>query len=922
MKLIYNPFYKGRPYRKITNKCIFNEKTVENTGLLNELELRAGLSCKAESTIIRAISYRKALKQYIVGLPNGQKAFFAESFEIDDLGVSTELLRWRDALILSGWNETIKGISDKVDAMAEIESIFKSDDIFKPGIADRWIMICDFSKNNTILDSSDTLEILSQQDALLPVIKQTIDNMQQKGLKVEYRQVIHNWNGEPTNNLERLQAFLNNGNDQSFAWEDNDDSLQLIHFKDLDAEYEWAASYTGEKGFDYDITICSDPHLLNNNLQLFGKPVVDSQIENTNPQILQLLYLGISLFYRPLSIHHLLSYLLVPVHPLPIGLRNRLVKALSHDNGLGEQWKAVFEGDNKYLFRKSDNSEEEDLKLKEKKMKLIAMVMSNDCLEEQSGTISIKKQSIKEYVEALRQWAYERCALAQNENQQICEQLTALSSICEALLFLLEEEAELIAQTKLFKWLSRIYSPITYTQETAKIGSMDITEDIHNITDAPASLLWLSSNEKNVMCDLYDFLSSTEKENLQQQGMLLQKYETLISAEREDVRRAIYTITDKMTLVYADKDCGNALIEPYMITIIRKAFGLDKIDGIQTESPAPNAQFNTLNVRTDLGKKELQDGFTSPIKRDPSRPLSYSQLEKLILRPFQYVIDYWANLKDTGSQELADLTTVQGTLAHKYIESLVKQGNGATPFTNTSEDDFETAINTLAQQYAAIMLLEENKINFTTYKKLLYESVKNLGDIISTNKLEIVGSEYNINENITDLGDFTGNIDLLLKTSTNEYIIFDLKWSTSKYYSDKISENTASQLRIYEELLKNERKNVIMTAYYLLPKKQLLTEKKYAQILQPTPHILIIASKDPSDLLDKLKNSFDFRLNQLDQGIVEDAEGMKIAGRPPMVILDYQTQQEAKNLYPLDTINNEKRPEFGNKNKILRGDLK
>ena len=71
-----------------------------------------------------------------------------------------------------------------------------------------------------------------------------------------------------------------------------------------------------------------------------GQPVVNSTATNSNPQLLQLFKLGLSLFARPLNVYNLLSYLQIPGNPLG-GVSYKLARVLSDEGGINETWKEV-----------------------------------------------------------------------------------------------------------------------------------------------------------------------------------------------------------------------------------------------------------------------------------------------------------------------------------------------------------------------------------------------------------------------------------------------------------------------------------------------------------------------------------------------------------------------------------------------------
>lgn len=901
--------------------------------MLEELELRAGFVSKTEPFIKRAISFKKALEEYLNTLHSNSNSFFYESFKLDDLGVACELLKWRDSLLLAGWNENISGVSSKLDEMAAIEKIFRKDLYFLPGKSDRWVRMYKFSSNNIVLENNDVVEVKVAESSLLPLIDGVLKNIRRSGVQVVYGGDCGNaeiGSGKGTN-LSNLQAFLRD-NSKKFNWNKDDNSLELIHFKNMNTALEWAASYSDTQ--KYEITICSDTKSFNDNLQVFGKPLVNSRMTDSNPQLLQLLNLGISLFMRPLDMDNLLSYLLVPVNPLPGKLRCWLVEALTCDNGLGDTWQSVFDGNSRYIFtsEKTDGTEspetEEDISYKERKMKFISMVMNDSHIKNVDKVQYVSKDAIMDFVSALMLWSNSRSVLISSKKDissgdlETKEQLLALNTICETFMYLLKYEPDFIPQNKLSKWLSHIYVPGTFHHKSAQKGSVDVVEDIHDITDKVDTLLWLGCNGDSSVSDIYGFLSMQEKVRLSEKGVRIVDFENLVLSEKNDVRRVVLSVGRKITVVFCDKQYADPLTEHYFLSIIRKAFGMGESEfaEIVTDNPLPCAGFSEENLQKDLYPRVIQEGFREGIlKRKQDGIMSYSQLEKLIQRPFQYVIEYIAGLRDVGIQSLDDIVTLQGTLAHKYIEYLVKKGQNDAHFSlSVTEDEFNRIMDSLAVKNAALMLLDKNRIHFNTYKKRLYSSIGNLQEIITGNDLRIEASEYQCDNELDVFGKFTGNIDLLLRTEEGRYVIFDLKWSESSRYNSKLKENKDSQLRLYEELLEKEGKDVDYTAYYILSKGELLVKDLYGDRIVNKNHVRIIKGNDSEDvdLMEKLKSSYRFRVDQLERGIVEDAEGLPISD------LDYEQNTEECNLLPLDRDGKVKYHEYGNKNRILRGDLK
>ena len=134
MHIIFSPFYDQGTYRPYeVGQVLLDELVVGTKGLLSELELRSGMSGREIAQFTRVVEYYKAIKAV---LATGYKPFFEESFGKDELGVSGELLRWRDALVMAGWGPEVQSsasVAYKFRDIAKVEGHFHC-----PGEADRW----------------------------------------------------------------------------------------------------------------------------------------------------------------------------------------------------------------------------------------------------------------------------------------------------------------------------------------------------------------------------------------------------------------------------------------------------------------------------------------------------------------------------------------------------------------------------------------------------------------------------------------------------------------------------------------------------------------------------------------------------------------------------------------------------------------
>src|SRR5580693_5741975 len=125
-------------YQDLQPRDRFNESICGPQGFLRLLELRLGLASKPASAAGRIVQYREFLQNAasIKRLKRPAARFYTESFSKDPLAVAETLLRWRDELVLAGWDGSPDpGSSQRIRDLAEVEELAGPD--LSPGFGDR-----------------------------------------------------------------------------------------------------------------------------------------------------------------------------------------------------------------------------------------------------------------------------------------------------------------------------------------------------------------------------------------------------------------------------------------------------------------------------------------------------------------------------------------------------------------------------------------------------------------------------------------------------------------------------------------------------------------------------------------------------------------------------------------------------------------
>ena len=295
---------------------------------------------------------------------------------------------------------------------------------------------------------------------------------------------------------------------------------------------------------------------------------------------------------------------------------------------------------------------------------------------------------------------------------------------------------------------------------------------------------------------------------------------------------------------------------------------------------------------------------------------SYSSLNTLIQTPFEYVLHYILNCRNYKSDALSDINTVKGNVAHRYIEWLThKNGRSVKEMQQMHQDDFDVNVNHIIESHGILLLQENNQLDMMLFKSQLKKSVTVLLNIIDTNQLTIVGSEYQAETDIDGIGRMYAQVDLLLQKD-EKLIVFDFKWNEGSTYQKKLENNLSLQLAVYKNILEKAcNQDVVFCGYYILPKHKLLT---HDHGILSDKNIENVNPANNNDLFQQAIHSYDYRKKQLLNGVVEEAETL------PLANLQYTIDSISENLYPLDTHYsnpNCKATLYGEPNKVLKGQL-
>jgi hypothetical protein len=201
---------------------------------------------------------------------------------------------------------------------------------------------------------------------------------------------------------------------------------------------------------------------------------------------------------------------------------------------------------------------------------------------------------------------------------------------------------------------------------------------------------------------------------------------------------------------------------------------------------------------------------------------SFSSLEKLVFNPYQWVLGYPANLRESALLSLPNDFLLMGNLAHRFVERLYTE-NPALGWTGKEVLRWLDAnfARTIAEE-GAVLQMPGRLADLESFRIRLRIAIPDLHERIIRAGARAVRSEARL-EGDTELGRLTGSADLLLELDEKRPAVIDMKWAGRKKYRKKLDDGSHIQLAIYAKLVQLETGHWPPGAYYILKESELLT---------------------------------------------------------------------------------------------------
>ncbi len=896
MKLFYNPSFTGNAYVDFEKTPVmFDARVVNTAGLCGIIRLHAGICSVVKDYGIRFVDYYSAMKKFMAKNP---KNILAESFKIDSLNTAKKCLEWRDTLAAAGWTKASPAPTERLKVLAGVEEFF--DD--KSAGEELLELIAQVEGGCTLPELE--IHTSSYYEDFSPAEVRLLNALIERGVtfKADDKKL-------ESNNISKVLSILEGG--KGIKLDSNDESFEIWKFTERDEAIKYLSLLDAS---DFDVWINADNKEFDNWQKLEGKKTSGSEISGI-PQTAELLAIGLTMFERPLNLYNIVEWLNTSINPLSDYFRKKLAEKICKSGGYYNDGCRAFI--NKEI--------EEYPGLKEKIEKFLPDI-NQPYFEE----TDIEVAAIKAFVQNLRKWCAQKIALNKDGDAAV-DQLGYVINQADTLLLLLEEFGETANPYSSIEAMSSIIlNNVSMKQYSAQAGCKNIINSYADFCDEADKTIWCDFYQSGDSGKLtYSFLSPIEKEAFQES---LSLWDTL--KERDYLRKLLLTpfakTKKKLVLVTIDK-IGSAAAPKSPVYIQLEKYFADK--------KKPN-DFSKNLLKPIVKEKTLDADFFKAIKKIDNRMESNQEfveikntafindnwaeyqsstsLESLIPHPLDYVLDTYVAFKSNALDQLNDLSTTKGKVAHKVIQLLFspkkeEKDSGTPAYIRTQIDQhFDEIFEDTVQSEGAILLTKDSKLELQQFKKQLSASLEGLLKGISENKLHVVACEKSVGyqqEKDSDkvirhgfIGelDTKGFIDMQLEDPEGNPYIFDFKWTTSDRHAQKLKENKSIQLALYKELIEQETKRKVKAvAYYLLPLARFVSTSDLKGAINLS-HILTESERASKDLLKEIQNSYKYRKDEILSGKLEETAGWAKED------ITYEQQRDDLGLLPMDYYDNAK----------------
>lgn len=820
----------------------------------------------------RLLSYRAAVDEY---LNTNTEAFFARSYSVDSLSTSRVLLRWRDELKLAGWSLTKSSSDDlpqRLSDLAAVESVAADKAVFRQGMAERIDRILNRLEQGA-QTGIDQIVALDSPDSLAVKWTHLLDALG----AVHDSQMPSAPAARPGTRLHTLQARLLSVDadlDRKGDVDSTDKSVVVLRdFSELTLARA-AAQYWREPALSTRSVLVAPAdqrRRLNESLGQLDLPKVTAQESSLSGALAQLLPLCLKLHWAPFDPQAWLEFLLHPVCPLTGSLRYRLATAINRTPGrANHDWKQAIE---RALAGSADDAAQ-----RSKVEQSSSTWLDLPSYDRETG---IPGQRISATASQLASWVRSVGVAKHAADDQAAPMWISAAGKIDAFARALTNLPQVSHQELdrlLANWLA---ANAERTHQAGEVGAPLPVSGPGQVLAVTDHLFWWQPDDAPSYRVPW---TRHEREWLAGQGLSLVTSRAMLEAEESANQRAILNATESLTVFVASSQSGSKTSP--VVTRIVAELGSEVVAAITDQIETAPLPVRTLP--TPRRWWQLADA-TLLAPRDKE---SFSSISKMIYSPYQWVLNYKAQLNSGRlfGFGVGDDFIRRGNLLHDLAERLFAPdpdaadapldwaGCDQASLRQWLDSVWPVLLNERAAQYQLPGFEAARNGLLHTARQALWQLVHHFQEAGVT-RVEV--------EKFIDGVDFVGGklngrIDLVAR-SADAVAVVDLKLGGKTRRQAELSDNRHLQLAVYGHLLQQTEGVDAAAAFFILGRGGSLLTR--SNDFFPGAAALSLNNADDSSAWSGCWQDFEtvwqWRRAQLDTGRIEVSVGATVADQLP-----------------------------------------
>ena len=832
-------------------------------GLLETLETDLGLPPVLDHAAAQLARYRSCLAD-----ANDFARFYHASFEVDPIGVSRELMRWREAWYEAGWDGSFDRPDPRLVDMAAVEGLARERAL--PCVGQRLARIA--RALQTRRTQIERLVLLDDPADLPLAWRRVVDTI---GFEV-HPGASPAPGAEPPSDLARLQATFADTSGTERPGGDRlrgDGTVLVIRAESRDVSAGALVEYLREADGSSRILIAErDGIVFDNALERAGMPRCGFQHRSRFRPVSQVPALALALLWQPVDPRLLLQFLLHPVAPLPWRVRRPLAAAVAEQPGVGGQdWQRA-------MARVLDTQGERDDSSRVSAAEIRYWLEAPRFGAETGAPVD----AIADRTERCARWLERRRAVSDDQEERV---YTAAIAQCKALGDTLAELSGggdvRVPKAELDRLIDAAATAQPDPQAFAQAGHARATTHPATVVDPVDEVLWWDLRPRPAEPALS--WSRDELAALAAAGVDLPSPAERLRRLRREWLRPLLQCRRRLILVAHRSESGR---HPVLGEIEHRCPGFREL------------RLDDALLRDDGPSLRDLDIATPPLPVRPLRPPqrwwslpssvtlptrlteSYTSLSKLYDYPHEWVLHYLADLRPGRAANVADRGLLYGSLAHRlferFFDTYPDRSHWGTLPDRALHAWLDAHLDPLFETEGAVLLQRGRGGDRQHVADHIERGLARLLHHLRGARIERVRSEV-AQEAEHPAFELRGTIDLLLTHVDGRRIVVDMKWGSEPYRQQEMQAGRHLQLGTYAWLHRSAEgsNGWPYPAYYILTT---------GNVIAPDRTVFPEAVVTPPDngesvaqLWQRAEVTRAWRRAQLDQGLVE----VSVAGAEP-----------------------------------------